>query len=348
MLHTINLANRREGGQGIVRFGIGHDFRNLNPSKRSFAQMYAQSLDRIVLAEELGYDYVFLGEHHLTADGHAPSLFPILGAIAARTSRIRLSTYVYLLPLHHPLAVAEDVIVVDLLSDGRMELGVGLGYRQEEFDAFGVDRTDRATLMDESCEILLRVWTEEGWSHDGRHFQLRDITVAPKPVQRPHPTLWISARNPRAARRAARLRSPLMIAPAPYTDDAGTVYRAYADALSAGEDPASYEVMGSFTVQVVPAGQTTSEPLGAGPRADQFRDWYARDGDLATDADRIANPSEKLRRQMGITGEPKVCIAAIEALLAEVPYTTLMVGGLSPVQLERVASSVAPHFKIPT
>jgi alkanesulfonate monooxygenase SsuD/methylene tetrahydromethanopterin reductase-like flavin-dependent oxidoreductase (luciferase family) len=170
--------------------------------------------------------------------------------------------------------------------------------------------------------------------------------MLPKPVQTPHPTLWISARNPRAARRAARLRSPLMIAPAPYTDDAGAVYQAYADALcEAGEDPAAYEVMGSFTVQVVPKGQTAAPPLGAAHRAGQYLDWYARDGDLATDAQRIANPSEKLQRQMGIAGDPRTCIGAIEALLADVPYTTLMVGGLSPVQLERFASDVAPHFK---
>jgi len=217
-----------------LRFGIGHDFRNLNPSKRTFAQVYSQSLERIVRAEELGYDYVFLGEHHLTADGHAPSLFPILGAIAARTSRIRLGTYVFLLPLHHPLAVAEDVTAVDLISGGRMELGVGLGYRAEEFEAFGIDRDARASLMDESCEILLRAWTEEGWSYAGRHFRLHDITMVPKPVQKPHPLLWISARNPRAARRAARFRAPLMIAPAPYTDDAAAVHRAYAAALRAG------------------------------------------------------------------------------------------------------------------
>jgi probable F420-dependent oxidoreductase len=329
-----------------MKFGIGHDFRNLNPSKRTFAQLYAQSLERIVLAEELGYDYVFLSEHHLTADGHAPSLFPILGAIAARTSRIRLGTYVFLLPLHHPLAVAEDVTVVDLLSDGRMELGVGLGYRAEEFAAFGVDRAARGSLMDESCDILIRAWTEDGWSHHGRHFQLRDITMFPKPVQTPHPPLWISARNERAARRAARFRAPLMIAPSPYTDDPAAVYRAYADTLAtAGEDPDGYDVMGSFTVQVLAEGEAAAPARGAAHRADQYLEWYARDGDLPNDAERIAHPSEKLRRQMGVTGDAAACIAAIEELTAEVPYTTLMVGGLSPTQLERFASDVAPHFK---
>ena len=328
-----------------MRFGIGHDFRNLNPS-RTFAEFYSQSLDRVALAEELGYDYMFIGEHHLTADGHAPSLFPILGAIAARTSRIRLSTYVFLLPLHHPLAVAEDVTAVDLLSNGRMELGVGLGYRAEEFEAFGVDRSARGKIMDESCEILLKAWTQKAWSHRGRHFTLNDITLVPRPVQTPHPRLWISARNERAARRAARFRAPLMIAPAPYTDDAGAVYRAYAEALiSDGEDPAAYDVMGSFTVQVHPEGQVPPPPPGAAHRADQYLECYSKDGDLASDASRISNPSEKLRRQMGITGDASTCITAIEDLLVDVPYTTLMVGGLSPTQLERFAAEVAPHFQ---
>ncbi len=329
-----------------MRFGIGHDFRNFDPSKRTFAEVYARSLERIVYAEELGYDYVFMGEHHLTIDGHAPSLFPIFGAVAARTSRIRMNTYVFLLPLHHPLAVAEDVTAVDLLSGGRMELGVGLGYRAEEFAAFGVDRNSRGSLMDESCEILLRAWTEDDWSFSGRHFQLRHITLVPKPVQQPHPPLWISARNQRAARRAARLRARLMIAPAPYTDDPSAVYRAYADALrDAGEDPSHYEVMGSFTVHVLAPGEEPPDARGAVRRADQYLEWYTRDGDLPNDADRIANPPERIRRQMGITGNPHQCVTGIQELLADVPYTTLMVGGLSPVQLERFASEVAPHFQ---
>jgi alkanesulfonate monooxygenase SsuD/methylene tetrahydromethanopterin reductase-like flavin-dependent oxidoreductase (luciferase family) len=328
-----------------IQFGVGHDLRNLDPSRRSWPDTYRLALDRVALADELGYDYMFIGEHHFTEDGHAPSLFPVFAAMAARTQRIKFNTFVFLLPLHHPLNVAEDVIAVDLISDGRMELGVGLGYRSEEFEAFGIDRSKRASIMDESCDILLKAWTEENWSYDGEHFQISDITMVPMPVQQPHPKLWVSARNATAARRAARLKAPLMIAPAPYVDDPAEVYAAYADALFAeGEDPTQFDVMGSYTVHVLADGEAPPE-VGPNARLEQYIDWYAKDGDLATDATRIPNPSAELQEYIGFTGEAPACIDALETLVAKVPFTALMVGGLGRAQLERFAADVAPAFK---
>lgn len=328
-----------------IQFGIGHDFRNLDPARRPWAEVYRQGIDRVAYADELGYDYMFIGEHHFTEDGHAPSLFPLFASIASATTQIRLNTYVFLLPLHHPLNVAEDVIAVDLLSNGRMELGVGLGYRADEFGAFGVDRRRRGSIMEESCAILIKAWTEQGWSFHGRHFTIDEVTLVPGPVQRPHPRLWISARNERAARRAARFRAPLMIAPAPYTQDPVRVYAAYAQALQDdGEDPASYDVMGSFNVHVLAPGEQPSGGAGNERRYRQYIDWYTKDGDLPDDASRIASPSELLQRYIGVTGEAPACVEAIEALLTRVPFTTLMVGGLGRTQLERFSAGVATEF----
>jgi alkanesulfonate monooxygenase SsuD/methylene tetrahydromethanopterin reductase-like flavin-dependent oxidoreductase (luciferase family) len=156
----------------------------------------------------------------------------------------------------------------------------------------------------------------------------------------------VSARNERAARRAARLKRPLMIAPSPYTEDASVVYRAYADALrEAGEDPAEYDVMGSYTVQVLDPGEQVVEPKGADSRLQQYIDWYAQDGDLPDEAGRIANPSDRLRRQIGVTGDAAACIAGIEELLEQVPFTLLMVGGISIKQMTRFSEQVAPHFR---
>src|SRR5690606_24117785 len=108
---------------------------------------------------------------------------------------------------------------------------------------------------------------------------------------------------------------------------------------AAGEDPADYEVMGSFTVRVVDAGQQL-DMASAVARDDAYADWYTEDGDLPTDAERMANPSEELLRLAGVTGDPATCIAAIEALLERVPFTTLMVGGVSRNQMERFAREV--------
>ena len=108
-----------------VRFGVAFDFRNVPPARRPFTEIYAETLELIALADQLGIDYVYLSEHHCVEDGHSPSLMATAGAIAARTARIRISSYVFLLPFHHPLRVAEDVAVVDIISNGRVELGVG-------------------------------------------------------------------------------------------------------------------------------------------------------------------------------------------------------------------------------
>ena len=140
---------------------------------QALAEFYDELLDEVQLAEELGYDHVWVTEHHFIDDGYTPSVLPIAAAIARLTSRVRIGTWVLLLPLHNAIRVAEDAATVDVLSNGRFDLGVGLGYRIEEFEGFGVDRRHRASLMDESLEIITRTLNGETVSLDGRHYQVK-------------------------------------------------------------------------------------------------------------------------------------------------------------------------------
>jgi alkanesulfonate monooxygenase SsuD/methylene tetrahydromethanopterin reductase-like flavin-dependent oxidoreductase (luciferase family) len=126
-----------------VRFGLWYDFRNPPNSGRSTQRLYRETLDQIVYAEELGYHDVWLSEHHFVADGYLPSCLPVAAAIARSTERISIGTSIVLLPFHHPIRLAEDAAVVDVISDGRFTLGVAVGYRLEEFATFGVDRRHR-------------------------------------------------------------------------------------------------------------------------------------------------------------------------------------------------------------
>ena len=114
-----------------MKFGIIHDFRNPRQWRRPFPQFYQEILDQIVRAEELGYDNVWLAEHHFADDGYNPSPLTTAAAIAARTSRIRIGTYVLLMPFRHPVRVAEDATCVDIISNGRFDLGAGQGYAAE-------------------------------------------------------------------------------------------------------------------------------------------------------------------------------------------------------------------------
>ena len=166
--------------------------------------MFAALLDQIVFAEELGFDSIWITEHHFVEDGYCPSPISVLAAIAARTRRVQLSTDILLLPLYHAVRLAEDVATINLISNGRMMLGLGMGYRDEEFAAFGTSRQERVGRTEEGIDVLRGAWGPEPFSYAGRYYQLHDVNVTPKPVQQPHPPLWLAAMSAPAARRAAR------------------------------------------------------------------------------------------------------------------------------------------------
>lgn len=174
----------------------------------SHQQIYRETIAQAVEAEQLGYRWINVGEHHVTADGFLPAPFAMLAAIAARSSEIGLLTGMLVAPLHHPLAIAEEAAALDLISGGRLTLGLGGGYREEEFAAFGVEFRRRGKIIDETLEILQRAWTGEPFSYDGEVFQIPEVTVAPRPLQRPHPPIWFGGVSKPALRRAARWGAP--------------------------------------------------------------------------------------------------------------------------------------------
>ena len=188
----------------LPRFGLWYDFRNPEPRRRSFAELYSATFEQIRNAEQLGYDDIWTSEHHFVDDGYAPSLLPICSAIAAQTSRVRIGTAVLLLPMHDPVRLAEDAATVDIISGGRFDLGVGLGYRLGEFRSFGIEWRTRGRRMDEAAGIVLRAWQEATFSVEGAFYRYKDVDVTPKPVQQPMP-LWFGGLSPRAVARAARL-----------------------------------------------------------------------------------------------------------------------------------------------
>src|SRR5881409_1153739 len=148
------------------------------------------------LAEASGFDSCFFGEHHQDQDGFLPSPLIVATAVAARTKRLRVGTSVILLPLHHPVRVAEDVITLDLVSRGRIVLGVGIGYQASDFSAFAVPMEERAARFEESVEILRLCWAGERFSYRGKHYTLEDVQIRPRPYQKPGPPLWIGASGP--------------------------------------------------------------------------------------------------------------------------------------------------------
>ncbi|HEY7294167.1 MAG TPA: LLM class flavin-dependent oxidoreductase [Dehalococcoidia bacterium] len=335
-----------------LQFGLVYDFRNPEAWRRPVAELYAEQLEQIAYAEQLGFDSVWITEHHFIEDGYTPSVLPIAAAIAVRTSRIRIGTWVLLLPLHNALRIAEDAATVDILSNGRLDLGMGLGYRLEEFAAFGVDRHQRGRIMDESLELMRRAWTQDRCSFQGDFYSVQNLNVTPKPVQRPHPPIWLGARSNAAARRAARFRAALMLVGPP------AVYQAYVTALRGeGIDPATMPVLGSRACLVTddPDRDWAALREHVHYTGALYGQWYAEAADLRTDAERIgravANPDE--RRAGYLIGGASEVIAGIEAWRRAVPFTHLIMtatpAGMRTATttpwLERFAREVIPHFR---
>ena len=168
-----------------VNFGLWYDFRNPPPSALSFTDLYRACLEQIVWAEQLGFDSVWLTEHHFCEDGYTPSPLVIAAAIGERTKRMRIGTNLMLLPLADPVRLAEDAATLSILTGGRFDLGVGLGYRQLEFDYFGRKLSHRPSLMEEGVAIIRQAWSGEPVSIQGKRFQIDGLSVAPAPEQPP-------------------------------------------------------------------------------------------------------------------------------------------------------------------
>jgi probable F420-dependent oxidoreductase len=192
-----------------VSFGLSYNFRNPPQWHRPPQDLYAATLEHIEHAERLGYDEVWTSEHHFIADGYSPSVLPVCAAIAARTSRLRIGTRVLLGPFYNPLRLAEDAATVDILSGGRFTLGIGLGYRREEYEGLGISARHRGARLEELVRLLRQAWSPGELSFGGRFHAYRGADVTPKPVQQPIP-VWLGGSSPAAARRAARVADGLL------------------------------------------------------------------------------------------------------------------------------------------
>ena len=186
-----------------VNHGLWYDFRNPAQWRQSPETFYAERLDQIKNAEELGFGSCWLTEHHFCEDGYTPSPLVLASAIGALTKRMRLGTNLMLLPLHDPVRIAEDSATLSLITGGRFDLGVGIGYRELEFNEFQRKLSHRPSLVEEGIEVLRRSWSGAPVNFSGKRFNIGDVRVTPAPESLPR--ILLGGMVEPAIQRAARI-----------------------------------------------------------------------------------------------------------------------------------------------
>ena len=194
-----------------MRFGLMYLFSEYGNITQ--AEAFKQFLEEVEYADELGFDAVWLPEHHFSRYGILGDTLTLAAAVAQRTERIKIGTAVVLLPLQHPVRIAEQAALVDVLSDGRLLLGVGRAYQPKEFDGFGMDPSESRDRFNEALEMLIGTFTQDSFSHEGRFWSCKDVTLHPKPVQKPYPPIYMAAVSPPSFKLAAKWGLPILRAP---------------------------------------------------------------------------------------------------------------------------------------
>jgi alkanesulfonate monooxygenase SsuD/methylene tetrahydromethanopterin reductase-like flavin-dependent oxidoreductase (luciferase family) len=308
---------------------------------------FFEFLDFNVEAEALGFHSSFSVEHHFSGWNQVSSTLMLLAALAMRTTTLRLGTAVIVPPWHNPVLLAEEAATLDLLSAGRLDLGIGKGYRHSEFKGFQIAPEEAEARFEEALEVMTRAWTtRERFSHRGRFWHFEDIVVEPPPAQAPHPPLWVAAGNPRSIKRAASRGFNLVLdqyASPVKLGERIAIYKAGREASGLGFDPMQVTVARQLYVAkdkadkeaaLVRQAEYTKRTINVS------RDPSAKTGShVLAYADRAGATEEN-----ALYGTPDEIARMIEALRdAGVAYMLLTIAG-GVDQLRRFAREVMPTF----
>jgi probable F420-dependent oxidoreductase len=300
-----------------VRVGLGL-FTGQIPSgsDRTFAQEYRDVVELSRLAETLGFDSVWVSEHHGSGDGYLPSLLPMLAALAAATDRVQLGTGVMLTPFHHPLRLAEDAAVVDQLSEGRLNLGLGLGWREEEFRMFDVPVPERVRRTSETVEILRKAWTGERFTHDGRSFSFRDVRVTPPPAREGGPPIHLGGFVEDAVRRAGALGDGYIRSRGGVEDGKEALAWAEEGAREAGKDPESLTFVQLQNAFVWEDGDAWARVRdGAAHQLGVYAGWRAGTDTPEHPELEVMPPDEESLRELTPAGDREEVLHALRPLV---------------------------------
>jgi alkanesulfonate monooxygenase SsuD/methylene tetrahydromethanopterin reductase-like flavin-dependent oxidoreductase (luciferase family) len=325
----------------------------------------------VELLEELGFDGVWIAEHHFRDYGVVPNIFTMLANLAARTERLRLGTGIVVLPLHNPIHVAEEAAMVDLLSEGRLEVGVGRGYQSIEFENFGLDLGEARDRFNECLDMIVGLWTQDDFEYKGRFYETNHpLTLMPRPVQRPHPPLHVAAVSPETVELYAARGLPILADPAaPFKRVAKAAETWHATAAANGVDTSGIELVASRAVYVAPTiEQAREDQARFEAMFDRSRIINVQSAPIDSRTGQAAKGFEYYQNrylkggsvdnefrweQLEVIGDPERVIGQIR-MLQEMGYSNLMCdfGSTRPIPIEEMkkllkffAAEVMPAFR---
>ena len=312
---------------------------------------YRDALEEVVRAEELGFDSVWMEEHHSVTDHYWPSPLPVLAGFATRTTRMRLGTDILVAPFYHPVRLAEDAAMLDVMSGGRFVLGIAIGYKPDEFALYGAALEKRGARFEEQLAVMKALWTQDRVAFHGTYYTV-DGRLEPRPVSRPHPPVWIGGWGEITLRRAATLADNWV--PGPTADLARLLagkQQFLANRRAAGRSEAVTEWPLTRDVIIADTDREARE-LAEKHIMISYRKEYAGgwrhpfiDASIATDLD-------ALMRDRFLIGGPDQVVRALRPFVSEYGMTHLICRFFFPGmphrhimrELELLAKEVRPAF----
>ncbi len=324
--------------------GVAYDFRNPPDSGVSHQTLYAEILEQVKWLDQMGADLVWFTEHHFVEDGYLPSWVPVAGAMASVTSNVRFGTDICLMPFNHPIRLAEDLAVLDNISGGRVEVGLGMGYAPHEFRGFGIPQKRRLSLMNEGMEILQCCFAGERFSYDGLRYQCEDVLITPGYVQDGGPPLFVAAMSEAGARRAAKYDTHFL----PQGLKARS-FDPWVDALkSTGRNPKDYRVGIIRSVFVTDDPERDLPPVKDAERYRMklYQKFFEESGEG------FGEKGEPIPQRL-IAGDVDHCIAELKSFITSFGITDLVTMAAPPGirtqqmadSLEALFTKVAPRLK---
>ncbi len=315
------------------------------PGRRvPLVEVYERAMGRIQVMDESGYDAVWLAEHHFTDYSVCPSVHMMGVHAAARTKRLRIGTAVSLAALYHPLRLAEEVALLDVLSNGRVNWGAGRGFDATEFEGFGVPMDESAERYREAVEIVLRAWRNERLSFTGKHWQFADIEVLPKPLQSPHPPVWLAASSTSAVEWAGEHGYSIMMDPHSHRDDIARkreLYRAKLEGNGNSIDGRDIPMARFLAVAETAAEAEAVARRGAAWTVNAYAN-PANTGHLSRET--TVDPVERYLSGVALHGTPEMIVDELHVLAETMYCDYLLCAPLSQETFRLVTERVLPRF----